>query len=560
MARSGHSIMEAAVPAALFYVISRSLDAAGADPLIVRGFELGAAFCGILVAVRMLGGIINTFGNRRLLKAKGIHGWVEKLNSHHPKTLGLHTDNKDGNGLLLGSIKRWRRDVPVFYKGDGHGLILAGTGAGKTASLAKGWVVGLGKHHNRIITAKGPDICIATYRYLTEELKHHVICIDPYRLLKPFGIDSDDFNPCDILVELAEKRSPDILDKAREIAMCLITEQVGASGDGIIFRRISRQAIADILVFLAVEQAATGELCCNLPRLRTLSTSSTENLIEVFQRMSIMPDYGGTIARAGERFHSQFKNNLKSAQNFIVEMQESLAIFEPCTPLGKSFEHSTFKASDLKNPNKNMSVFIILPPEKTGIIDEASGIILNTLCTAAIEANSYLPQITIIADEFENQSSGIIPIIERVLKIGRTRGIRIMAFCQDAQSLRARYGQLASMFWTQSAITLAMDVRSVEEAAEYSKRSGQRSIVTDSANVSEDNDGYSVAIKEEGIPLLRQDEFNRMPKFTAALWKEANPVLMLNLIHYRSVDPWVHQIDDVPNAPPEGSFPIKFKF
>ncbi|MBL4761027.1 MAG: type IV secretory system conjugative DNA transfer family protein [Mariprofundaceae bacterium] len=560
MARSEQSVLEAAVPATLLYLISRSLNAAGADAIFVWMFELGAGFCGLVLTVRLLGRIVSLFENRRLRKATGIYGWVERLNSHHPKKLGLHTDNKDGNGLLLGSIKRHWRDVPIFYKGDSHGLILAGTGAGKTASYSKIWAVSLGKHHNRIITAKGPDICIATYRYLTEELKHHVVCIDPYRLLKSYGIESDDFNPCDMLVKLADNRSSDIFDKAREISMCLIAEEIGASGENKIFRSVSRQIISDVLMFLAVEQADTGELVCNLPYLRTLSTSSTEDLIEVFQRMSIMPDYDGAIARAGKRFYSQFKNNLKSAQSFIVTMQEALAIFEPSTPLGKSFEHSTFKASDLKNPNKNMSVFIILPPEKSGSIDEAAGIILNSLCTTVIEADSFYPQCTIIADEFENLSNSPIPVIEKVLKIGRTRGIRLMAFCQDGQSLRARYGALSSMFWTQAAITLAMDIKSVDEAEEYSKRSGQRSIMTDSANVSEYNDGYSVSIKEEGIPLLRQDEFNRMPKFTAALWKDANPPLMLDMIHYKMVDPFVLQIDDVPNAPPEGSFPIKFKF
>lgn len=560
MAASNQSVAEVAVPAVLFFVVARSLKAAGVDPLYVWMLEMGAGFCALLVAARLFVGVLTLIRNLRLLNPKGIHGWVEELNGHNLKELGLHSDNKDGNGLLLGSIKRRLRDVPVFYKGDSHGLILAGTGAGKTASFSKGWVVGLGKHHNRIITAKGSDICIATYRYLTEELKHHVACIDPYRLLKPYGIESDDFNPCDILVELADKRSSDIFDKARGIAMCLISEHVGGSGDGKIFRSISRQAISDMLVFLAVEQADTGELVCNLPHLRTLSTSSTEELLEIFQRMSIMPDYDGAIARAGKRFVSQFKNNIKSAQNFIVEMQESLAIFEPCTPLGKSFEHSTFKACDIKNPNKNMSIFIILPPEKSGIIDEAAAIILNTLCTTAIEADSYNPQVTIIADEFENLSSSPIPIIEKVLKIGRTRGVRLLAFCQDGESLKARYGHLSSMFWTQSAITLAMDIRSVDEAEEYSKRSGQRSVVRDSANVPEGNDGYSISLKEEGIPLLRPDEFNRMEKFTCALWKEANPPLILELIHYKSVDPFVHQIDDVPNAPPEGSFPIKFKF
>jgi len=496
-----------------------------------------------------------------MLKPKGINGWLGEVNSFHPKAMGLHTDNNDGNGLLLGSLKRkWLYDIPVFYKGDSHGLILAGTGAGKTSSLSKGWVVGLGKHHNRIVTAKGADIAVSTYRFLTEELNHHVVCIDPYRLMREHGIESDDFNVCDILVKLADERSPDILDKAREIALVLIPEQISSSGENKIFRNVGRSIIYNILVYLAVEQASTGEFCCNLAYLNRLINSGTQDVLKVFQRMSIMPEYEGAIARAGKRFISQFANNPKSAASFLTEAQEALVIFEPVTPIGKSCESSTFLASDLKNPNKPMTVFIILPPEKSGLNDAFAGLCLNSLCTTAIEADRFTPQVTIIADEFENLSSAPLPTIEKVLKIGRTRGVRLLAMCQDGESLKARYGQMSSMFWTQSSLKIAMDIRSVNEAEDYSKRSGQRSVITDSASVQNNTDEHGVSIKEESIPLLRQDEFIRLPKFTAAVWKDNNPPLILDLVHYKMVDPWMHQIDDVPNAPPEPNLPIKFKF
>jgi len=561
MAKQGKSFFEPAFCGAVFYTISRSLKAAGAEPTIAWIFELAAMFCGVLLLFRLILLVKDSISFKSLLKPKGIHGWLGEVNSFHPEAMGFSTNNNDGNGLLVGSLKRkWRSDLPVFFKGNGHCITMAGTEGGKTQSLSKGWTVGLGKHHNRIVTAKGADIAVSTFRYLTQVLKHHVVCIDPYRLLKEHGIESDDFNPCQILVELADKKSPDVFEKAREIAQVLIPELIDAGGDNKVFRDVSKSMIADILVHLAVEQAETGELVCNLPHLRVLMTSSTEDLIEIFQNMAIMPDYGGEISRAGKRYLSQFKNNLKSAQSFIVDAQNALAIFAPCTALGQSFEHSTFKPSDLKNPEKNMTVFIILPPEKSGLIDQAAGIILNTLCTVTIEENRFEPQCTIIADEFENLSNQPLPIIEKVLKIGRTRGVRLLAMCQDAESLKARYGQMSSMFWTQSSLTIAMDIRSVDEAENYSKRSGQRSIVSDSTNIPDDLDDQSLTVKEEEIPLLRQDEFNRLPKFTAAIWKDNNPPLILNLVHYKQVDPWVHQIDDVPGAPPEPNFPIKFKF
>lgn len=553
------SALAAAIPAVICFGLYKGLKAMEAHDVLLYLFGGGALFCALLTSFRLVRDVQVGIALKRLLKPGGIHGRVEQLNGYDPRSLGLHTDNEDGNGLMLGHLMGSPAPELIYYKGDGHGLIAAGTGAGKTSSLSKGWTVGLGKHHNRIITSKGVDIAVATYRFLTQELKHHVVCIDPYRLMAAHGIQSDDFNPCDILVDLAEKESADIFDKAREIALCLIPEGLEASGENKIFRSVGRQFISNVLIYLAIEQAETGELCCNLAYLNRLLNSGTEDLLEIFSRMAIIPHFDGAVARAGKRFLSQFKNNPKSAQSFITETQEGLTIFEPATPIGKSCEYSTFKLSDIKNPNKNVTFHIILPPEKSGINDTFAGLALNSICTTAIEADSFHPQVTIIADEFENLSTAPIPVIERVLKIGRTRGVRLFAFIQDQESLKARYGQLSSMFWTQAAVFMAMDIRNVEEAEEYSKRAGQRAIVTDSATIPKQGGEFDVSVNEEGIPLIRLDELTRMPKFTAILFKEQNPPLMLDLVHYKQIDPWIYRIDDVPGSPAEGHFPIEYR-
>ncbi|MEO1748408.1 MAG: type IV secretory system conjugative DNA transfer family protein, partial [Pseudomonadota bacterium] len=527
MAARNETALTAAFPALICFVFYTSFQAMDAHFVYLYMFGGSALFCALVATLRLLRDIKNSIRFRWLLKPKGVHGRVEHLNSHDPTTMGLHTDNHDRNGLPLGHLRGSKAKKLLWYKGDGHGLIAAGTGAGKTVSLSKNWAVALGKHHNRIITSKGVDIAVATYRYLTQELGHEVINIDPYRLLKQHSIPSDDFNPCDILVDLAKRQSTDIFDKAREIALCLIPEVLGASGENKIFRSVGKQFITSTLIYLAIEQSETGELVCNLAYLNRLLNSGTDDLLDVFQRMSIIPHYDGAIARAGKRFVSQFQNSPKSAQSFITEAQEAIAIFEPATPIGQACEYSTFNASDIKNSDKNITINIILPVEKSGINDQFAGLVLNSLCTLAIEADRFHPQVTIIADEFENLSSAPIPIIERVLKIGRTRGVRLFAFIQDQESLAARYGQLASMFKTQAAIFMAMDIRSVDEAEEYSKRSGQRAIVTDSANMAEDNSDYGVSVKEEGVPLMRLDAFTRMPKFTAVLFKEQYAPLML---------------------------------
>jgi len=605
------SSLETAAPGVILYGAYASLKSAGADPLFLYMTGGGAALCGALTFWRVAGEIKSALDRRQLLKPSGLHGRVETLNANHPDTLGLHLDNGDGNGIPLGVISSeesgqspaWKRKIKavvgawlakpireqagpgwqmpttylgllrffrilsgswknsiVYYKGDGHLLIAAGTGGGKTSSLSKPTCVSLGKHHNRIVTSKGVDLAVSTYRFLTQVLGHDVVCIDPFRLLKSHGIKSDDYNPCDILVELAARQSPEIIDKAREIALVLIPEDLKASGENAIFRSIGRQFMSCALIHLAIEQEATGELCCNLAYLNKRLSGSTNDLMALFYDMALNDDFGGVVSRAGNRFIDMFKNVPKSAQSFATQAQDALEIFEPASMIGRSCEHSTFRASDIKNPNRNMTIHIVLPPEKSGLNDAFAGLCLNTLATICIEADSYHPPVTIIADEFESLSpSAGLPIIERVLKVGRSRGCRLMAYVQDLESLRARYGDLTNMFKTQSAIFMAMDVRSVDEAEEYSRRAGQRSVITDTASVDDKTGEISLSIKEEGVPLLRSDELTRMKKFRAIVMKEQYPPQLHDLLHYRCVDPWAFQIDDVPGSPPEGVFEITQK-
>lgn len=447
----------------------------------------------------------------------------------------------------------------MYYDGDASGLFICGTGGGKTSSLAKPIRLALGAERNAIITSKGVDMAVSTHRFLTEELGQTVACIDPHRLLKKHGLKSDDFNPTEGLVELAEQRDVDLIEKAREVAQVLLPEPAGGSGDNKIFRSVGRQFITWCLVYLAIEQADTGFLCCNLAYLYRMLNDGPDVLLGFFQEMAMCPDFDGVISMAGKRFAGKFKNAPKSAESFLTEAQEALAIFDPVSMIGKSVEYSTFNAADLKTPGKKITVHIVLPVEKSESNNVFIALCLNTLISQCIEAGRFEPRVTIIADEFENISTAPIPIMERLLKAGRTLGIQLFAFIQDLKGLEARYKELTSMFITQSAILMVWDVRSVEDAEMFSKRAGQRSIVTDSASLPNTGGDYSVSVKEEGIPLLRVDQFTQMPKFQAVLFKEQHPPMIVDLVHFKEVDPWVHQIDHVSGALPEPEFRVRYK-
>lgn len=557
MPQEKDSMISAAIPALISYGVYANLKGSSADPTWLYFSGGCAAFFGTVAAYRFARDWGIWFAAKQLAKPIGIYGATRGLNEHDPREFGLKTTNESGDGLFLGMKSGDAKPMPLFYDGDSHGLVVAGTGGGKTSSLSKPMRLSLGAHRNAIITAKGEDMAVSLHRFLTEELGQEVVCIDPYRLMKRHGIKSDDYNPCDVLVALANESSPEIFEKAHEIALVLLPEHSPGGGENKIFRDMGRGFIAFGLIFLAIEQVSTGELCCNLAYLNRLLNEGTDELAMFFGRMAACPDYDGAVARAGRRMLSKFKKSAKSAENFITESQVALQIFEPVTHIGKSVEYTTFNPADLKTPGKKITIFIILPPEKSQLTSTYIGLCLNMLLVGCIEVNRFEPRVTVLADEFENIAPGPLPIVERVLKIGRTRGVQLWAFAQAMQGgLEAKYGDLAPMFFSQTAVQLLWDIRNVDEAEKYSKRAGKVSFIKPHFGPAQDL--YDQRPQEEPIDYIRIDELAQMPKFKSILFFEQNPPMMLDLVHYNQCAEWSELVDSVPGAPAEPEFARQF--
>ncbi len=299
--------------------------------------------------------------------------------------------------------------------------------------------------------------------------------------------------------------------------------------------------------------------CCNLASLYSILYGSTQSVMDFFAEMQLCPDLEGTVRLAGEKFESKFRNGSKPAESYLTYAQEAVAIYNPATHLGKSVVNSDFDITDLKNPDTPTTVHIIIPPEQAHLVSSFAGLCLNTLLTSCIEANRFEPRVTVVADEFENLSDGPIPAILPTLKLGRSRGVQLFAYIQDISGLRSRYEEDWTAFLTQTAIQVVGTVKSTEDAEMWSKKAGQRSIITDTATMSDDGGDYSIGIKEEGVPSMRPDAFQHMPEFTATLFFKQNPPMVMDLIHYKMADPWVDEVDAVPGVAAEPDFPIIYK-
>lgn len=547
------------VPAIVAFVIYRALSNWGAEPVYTMFFAGIGWFC---LALSLMG-LTKTFRLWRLVRLLRVPPGLLGRTFMPGVTDGEHStlrfDNNDGNGIPLGESE----GKYLYWHGKGHMSVRAPTEAGKTESLAASILFALGAHRNFITTAKGAELAILTTCYRRDVLGQEVIIIDPWDELKGTGLKRHDYNPAYNLIEYARTGSSELIDEARSLAMTLLPETANGSGDNRIFRSQGREILTFSLIYAAICEAQTGELTANFSYLYRKLNADPDEVMDFFMDMSRCPDYSGVVALAGKRFSGKMKRVAKSAESFLTEAQDALQIYDPSGPLGQSIEFTTFDPSLLKKSGKGITIHVVIPPEKYISHGSFGGICLNSLVMPCIKANSFEPRVTILADEFQLLSNGgALPFVMPTLQIGRSRGVQLITLVQDTSGYKICYGDDASAFTTQSEIVMAWGIRSVTDAEEYSKRIGPKSVMTESGSVpmlADANGSHSLTINEQGVPIYRPDELMQLPKFTAIMYHQQDPIKLINLVSYRSVSPWCDLADPVPGSPPLTDIPVKFK-
>lgn len=536
------------------YLIYRFFVIIGASDFYLYLFG-GVAFINGLLAIK---GLINGFTywrmTKNLFQPAGIYGAVNPVTAKDAESLGLKFSNENGNGIPLGAVG----NNILYWDGKGHASLRAPTEGGKTASSATLACFALGKHRNIIASAKGAELAILCGKY-RESLGQTVIYIDPYRLMKKHGFKSHDFNPVGYLVQFADKGDDKLFDKSMGFAYSALPDPENNNSDPI-FKSQGRAIISTILGYLAFLEASTGELCCNLPYLRKIIGGSQDDLLKLLNDMKYETAFNGAFATGAERLLSIFQHGKKSAISFQIEAQDALQIYATGA-LSRNTEYSDFNVYDLKNKDTPTSVFIILPADLMISHGKFVGHCLNAMIDVAMSAASFEPRITVIADEFA--SLGVVASVVPLIFQGRSYGIQLISYVQDTSSYGI-YGKNASIFDTNSEIIMAWGIRSTKDAEQYSKKAGQLSIIAPTNNLpleldASNKDKTTQGLAEKGIAHYRPDEFLHMQQYQAALFYKNNPCLIIDLVSYQMVDPWVHQAGIVPNAPKSDKLPIKYK-
>lgn len=517
---------------------------------------LGLTGLSILKLMRAL--LRDWWHGRALKKAStptGLYGSTKAVGLRDLLEAGIRTTNEDGNGIPIGAIG----NKLLFYDGAAHVSIRAATGAGKTESSSAPIGLALGAHRNLVIMGKGrePAELIAEYR---ESIGQDVMIIDIGNQMKGTRFKTHAFNFCSRLVALAAAQDPELIDQASGTAQALI-KLLKSTGDARFFILQGQKYLKDILIACACWEARTGELVCNLPHIYSKINNDEEVFRAFLIELSTLDDFGGTVANKIKRILSKWRNSVKTFESVLSESENGLELFDPSSHIGQTSVMSDFDPADIKR--KPITIIIVTDPTKSGTHGMVAGLYLDAITNVALQAGNFEPRVTIVADEFANLSSGPLPSILPTLYTGRGLGVQLITYVQDTSTYKDRYGDEASAFTTQCDVTLAWKCRSTEDAEEYSKRSGQISVMTENVNLPDEvakrsGQSFSLGLSEKGLARFRPDQFLHMGEFEAALFFKQLPAVMIDMVSYQQVMPWREYAGKLSNGASQAKLPVKF--
>lgn len=176
-----------------------------------------------------------------------------------------------------------------------------------------------------------------------------------------------------------------------------------------------------------------------------------------------------------------------------------------------------------------MTIYVVIPPKK---LDEA-GKLLNIFFSTVIGGNlqgdrttdrSIKHQVLTLMDEFT--SMGRLDVWAKRISVSASYGVRDLTIVQSRPQLRSVYGaEDAQNFITNHGASIVFTPREQEDAEEYSKALGDRTVRRQNRSISRGAGGSTVSTSysEERRPLMLPQEIKEFPKDEELIFIEGCP-------------------------------------
>jgi type IV secretion system protein VirD4 len=485
---------------------------------------------------------------RRLKKARNAFGKVGKAQgrsrlatTQETKKAGMHNPG----GLFLGAME----GSDLWHNGEGSAFIFAPPGTGKTVCSVIPQLLTTHQDRDRrpssvfVLDLTG-ELYAVTARAMRGQ-GYEVFAVAPWheQMSAELKIPITDtgFNPLNIQL------GSGVREQCDQIARFLHPTPPNTSASSEYFIDFAQMILSFGLLVL-VQRSDLSQL--NLPALRRLLMSSTEELEKTLAEMTQCTDFNGAISQYANKLVSTKLDAPEEWSGAINTATKALRIYSDGTPLaGHVSTTAGFDFRNIKRGLKPKCVYLMIPPELVG----TQSAWLNLVISTAIEqmgSDRTNKRVICLLDEFAN--AGYLPNLIKALGLYRKQGLQFAFYAQTMSQIKRLYGQegVTDMLAMCECIQ-AFGIRDPETLKMLSELSGQTTIKDVSTNFRADLRGttqtdYTATASSQSQPLLRPDDIRTMPEEKQLIfWKNLPPILA-DKVSYLNRRAWRKRADPNP--------------
>lgn len=451
----------------------------------------------------------------------------------YPKTLARWVAGKaqGASGLVVGvaSSSRKVRSAWVTSRDD-HAILLGAPGAGKSTFVVMPTLGVLAESGDSVVVTDPKGELYETSAALFPRNGYHVVRLD---LREPSY--SVRWNPMTAVADqLRSGKTAEATRTARELAQVLSAQGV-PQGDNGQFWEKSTVALLTALILAVADKASDEQRHLASVYHTLISTKDLDAFFDSFPQGHPASQAYGPVKLSGQ----------ETRQNQLAVAAASLQLFsDPSVAWLTSKDEISLE--DISRPGT--AVFVIVPDESSVYYGLAS-LFVQQVFKAFSAAAAKLPRqrlvrpVHMVLDEFGNLPR--LPNFEKMLTVGRGKGIRVTLVLQALSQLDDRYGpQLAKVMRNSCNTWIYLSSNDVETAELVSQKTGQSTISVRSRSRSRyDQDREQETFSETGRALVTMDEVLRWPMGESLLLQSGQLPARLRLRRY---DAWPFPFGEPP--------------
>lgn len=450
----------------------------------------------------------------------------------------------DSAGFFLGVLDG-EGQPGLFYNGDKHLTIYAGTGSGKGVNYVLPNLALYGRPGpNRpgrsvvVTDVKGGENAFASAHHRAFNLESRVVCLNPAGL---YGLDSVCINPFDVVINAPQA---EMFDRAAGPASVLAPVLDREAQNAWV-----NEGAALLLRAVIAHLAATDPERCTPGRLWEFFITATKAL---FKKLEELQDSPLTAVRG---YAVQFMDWMKSPNQwnaYSSAIGYALQGFTPDSPYTRATDRTTFDARTITQTPT--TVYLMMP--KGDLLDKGHwvSLMLNHLVRVTGEGQGPCGALFLL-DEFTQLPP--VPRILEAVNMNRSAGQQFVVLAQDRETLERRYGKSgAGQFERQSGMVAAWDLRDISLMKDLEYLSGRTSVQIIGASMSEGGQiGTGLTLSEQTRPLLQPEDMRTSPAGTQYLLPHRGRMVRARLMPWYAIEDVEDVLRDTRKAKPDVRLP-----